>query len=261
MIVGFALASVSIVPMRSEPNHKAEQVSQILFGERMIVLSKTKNDWFLVRCEWDKYEGWVKGGQITFIADKIYKRKLAALSISHQDVILQPDGQFFLSPGSSLFLLKGKKIEWNPYFSYKGKKVFFKDAGFEPDKFSECCKLFLGSPYLWGGRGMMGMDCSGFSQVVFKLFNYKLPRDASQQAKVGEPVDFLQEAKCGDLAFFDNDEGNINHVGILLNSNTIIHGTETSGCVIIDSIDNNGIISRKKRMRTHNLRLVKRYFN
>lgn len=260
MVVGFALASVSVVPMRLEPNHRAEQVSQLLFGERVIVLTKGKQDWFYVRCEWDKYEGWVKGGQITFITDKQYKRKLSSFSISDQDKIVQPDGYFSLSPGSSLFLLKGKKLEWNTHFTYKGKRLLLKNAQFEPNQFTEYCKSFIGSPYLWGGRNKMGIDCSGFSQVLFKLCNYRLPRDASQQAKMGEAVDFLQEAQCGDLAFFDNEEGNINHVGILLNSTTIIHATDTTGCVIIDSIDNNGIISRKKRMRTHNLRLVKRYF-
>lgn len=261
MVIGFALASVSIVPMRLEPNHGAEQVSQLLFGERMIVLSKKKNDWYFVRCEWDKYEGWVKEGQITFITDKQYRRKLGSISISEQDKIILPEGGFSLSLGSSLFLLKGKKLEWNDYFIFKGKRALLKNATFEASKFTEYCKSFIGSPYLWGGRSIMGIDCSGFSQVIFKLCNYKLPRDASQQAKIGESVDFLQEAKCGDLAFFDNEEGGINHVGILLNSTTIIHATESSGCVVIDSIDNNGIISRKKRMRTHNLRLVKRYFN
>jgi len=96
--------------------------------------------------------------------------------------------------------------------------------------------------------------------VVYKLMNVRIPRDASQQAQIGETVGFLQEARCGDLAFFDNEDGRINHVGILLNDHTIIHATETSGCVVIDPIDNGGIISKQLRIRTHNLRLVKRIF-
>ena len=121
--------------------------------------------------------------------------------------------------------------------------------------------MYLNAPYLWGGKTPFGIDCSGFTQMVYKLNGHKLLRDASQQATQGEALSFIEESEPGDLAFFDNEEGIINHVGILLNSTTIIHATESSGCVVIDSIDNNGIISRKKRMRTHNLRLVKRYFN
>jgi cell wall-associated NlpC family hydrolase len=106
----------------------------------------------------------------------------------------------------------------------------------------------------------MGIDCSGFTQTIFKLFNYRLSRDAARQALEGSSVDFLQEARCGDLAFFDNEEGEITHVGILLDNHTIIHATESSGRVVIDAIDNNGIISKQLRMRTHHLRLVRRYF-
>lgn len=87
-----------------------------------------------------------------------------------------------------------------------------------------------------------------------------IPRDASQQAKEGTGVDFLQHAQCGDLAFFDNSEGKIVHVGILLDNHTIIHATETSGRVVIDRIDQEGIISVKLKKRTHHLRFVKRMF-
>ncbi len=91
--------------------------------------------------------------------------------------------------------------------------------------------------------------------------NIRIPRDAYQQALMGSTVSFLQEAQCGDLAFFDNEEGHITHVGLLLNEHTIIHATDTSGCVVVDAIDNGGIVSRQLRARTHNLRLVKRILN
>jgi cell wall-associated NlpC family hydrolase len=157
--------------------------------------------------------------------------------------------------------MKKRAIKWShKEFTFKGKKLAIKQAEVSEQNILAFSKMFIGAPYHWGGRCFMGIDCSGFTQVVFKLMNIRIPRDASQQACIGETVGFLQEARCGDLAFFDNEEGKITHVGILLNDHTIIHATETSGCVVIDPIDNGGIISKQLRMRTHNLRLVKRIF-
>ena len=116
-------------------------------------------------------------------------------------------------------------------------------------------KQFLGTAYLWGGRSVFGIDCSGFVQMVFKLFNYKLPRDAYQQAEMGEAIGFLAEAKPGDLAFFDNEQGKITHVGILLSPHQIIHA---SAVVRIDPIDQAGIVSSSTGLRTHQLRTIRR---
>jgi cell wall-associated NlpC family hydrolase len=116
-------------------------------------------------------------------------------------------------------------------------------------------KQFLGTAYLWGGRTVFGIDCSGFVQMVFKLFNINLPRDAYQQAEVGEDVGFLAEAKTGDLAFFDNEQGKITHVGILLSPQSIIHA---SAIVRIDPIDQAGIVSSSSGLRTHQLRTIRR---
>jgi cell wall-associated NlpC family hydrolase len=117
--------------------------------------------------------------------------------------------------------------------------------------------LFLNTAYLWGGKSVFGTDCSGFTQTVFKTVGIALLRDAYQQATQGETVDFLQEVHTGDLAFFDNAEGRITHVGILINDHEIIHA---SGKVRVDSIDNQGIINVDTGLRTHNLRIIKRYF-
>jgi cell wall-associated NlpC family hydrolase len=261
MTLAYAVCSVSVLPMRSEPSHRSQQVSQALFGERMEVLDRTRNGWLKIRCEWDDYEGYVREGQVSVITYKEYRKTLNHLSTSIQDTIRVEDGQFPLSPGSSLFLQKKNLMQWgNLSFTFKGRKAAIKDLQANAQLVEVIARHFIGAPYQWGGRGIMGIDCSGFSQMVFKLMNIRILRDASQQAGQGTTVDFLQEARCGDLAFFDNEEGHINHVGILLDSQNIIHATETSGCVVIDAIDNGGIISRRLRMRTHNLRLVKRYF-
>jgi len=115
---------------------------------------------------------------------------------------------------------------------------------------------YLDVPYLWGGRSAGGIDCSGFSQAVYGLLGIGLPRDAYQQAELGDVVGFLQEAICGDLAFFDNEEGRITHVGLMLNDHEIIHA---SGKVRIDNIDHQGIIHSETGVRTHRLRIIKRH--
>jgi cell wall-associated NlpC family hydrolase len=120
---------------------------------------------------------------------------------------------------------------------------------------TEDAMLYLNSPYQWGGRSPFGIDCSGFAQMVYKLKKIKLLRDASQQATQGEVVNLLEEAEPGDLAFFDNEEGNITHVGILLDHFRVIHA---SGSVRIDSIDHEGIYDEKQGKYTHRLRLMKR---
>ncbi len=259
MVLAYAVCAVSVAPVRAEGTHRSEQVSQLLFGERVEVLAKGKNNWLHIRCEWDDYEGWVKEGQIALISYQEYRKTLQAYACGSINPVQVEDGQFFVSPGSSLFRMKKGIMQWqNRHFRFKGKKIALKAIAPAPSEIERISKMFIGTPYLWGGRSIMGIDCSGFTQVVFKLQNIALPRDAAQQAETGESIGFLQEARCGDLAFFDNDEGYINHVGILLNEHTIIHATDTSGCVVIDAIDNGGIISRRLRMRTHKLRLLKR---
>src|SRR5690606_16595196 len=154
-----------------------------------------------------------------------------------------------------LLLMKKNQMNWTfQPLIFKGKKLTVKAVLADASAVAHWSRLFLGSPYQWGGRNLMGIDCSGLTQVVFKMIGVRLSRDAWQQAEQGEAVGFLQEARCGDLAFFDNADGHINHVGILLNDHTIIHATETSGAVVIDAIDTGGIISKKLRTRTHQLR-------
>lgn len=127
---------------------------------------------------------------------------------------------------------------------------------FNAESIHQVARKYLDVPYLWGGKSLFGIDCSGFCQQVFKQFGVKLPRDAYQQAELGEVVGFLQEVTCGDLAFFDNEEGKITHVGLMLSIHEIIHA---SGKVRIDKIDHQGIINSETGVRTHQLRIIKRY--
>lgn len=140
---------------------------------------------------------------------------------------------------------------------FKGEVWNPEEIKITPKIIKQVAYKFLNTSYLWGGKSVFGIDCSGFTQMTYKFINKQLPRDASQQAEKGDIVNFLQQANCGDLAFFDNEEGQIIHVGILLNQHEIIH---SSGKVRIDKIDNQGIVNSETKQQTHRLRIIKRYF-
>jgi cell wall-associated NlpC family hydrolase len=257
--LAYAFCNVPVMPVRKEPYHYAEQTTQLLFGERVEIIDINNREWAHIHCAWDGYEGWCKQSQLIDVPKKEYKKETKYLAASHNDKLIMPEGEMWLPLGSDLAGLKGGKIKLvKQAGKFKGKKLKIKDLTLSGAALKAAAMQYMFAPYQWGGRSIAGIDCSGLSQMAFKLCNHSIPRDADRQVLVGETVDFLQNAKCGDLAFFDNKEGKIVHVGILLDSETIIHATDTTGRVVIDRIDQGGIISVMLRKRTHNLRMVKR---
>jgi gamma-D-glutamyl-L-lysine dipeptidyl-peptidase len=209
-----------------------------------------------VRIVYDGYEGWCQTSQLTEVGDEQVKqqsRSLAGDWVNRVEVNNQP---MMIPFGSSLNLLQDGKANFGKYaISYHGSTINTGNTCFNEANIAKLSIIYLNTSYQWGGRTVFGVDCSGFCQLVFRCMGIDLMRDAYQQATQGEVVGFMQEAKCGDLAFFDNEAGKITHVGILLNSDTIIH---SSGKVRIDTIDNLGIINRDTGKRTHNTRVIKR---
>ena len=254
----FGICRVSVAPIRSEPSNKAENVSQLLFGDHVEILNKTEHWWHIITL-YDNYEGWVDFRQLHLIsgeqcdAGRHAKYLAPATPIN---VINDPSGNpIYLSPGSNLPVFENGVCllgDQRYQVSFEPKEPQFK--GFE--ELLANASFFLNAPYLWGGRTFFGIDCSGFVQNVFKLNGIDLKRDAWQQAEQGTVVDFLQEVQPGDVAFFDNPEGKITHVGIMLNTAEIIHA---SAKVKIDPIDSQGIFSQELGKYTHKLRIIKRF--
>ena len=243
--------------MKKEPSHRSEMVSQLLFGERAEILEITENEWARIRTEWDNYDGWCRLSQLATISKKEYSKEPKFISAKNSDKIVFDESEMWVPLGSDL--LKNKVHIGLNTGKFKGKKLKIGDLQFSSEAVKEAAMQYMNAPYLWGGKTIAGIDCSGLVQMAFKLCNRKISRDTPQQANEGDTVDFLQHAQCGDLAFFDNEEGRITHVGLLLDHQTILHATETSGRVVMDRIDQGGIISTTLRRRTHNLRLVKRF--
>lgn len=250
---------LSQVAVRIHPSHQAEMVNQLLFGETYEILDSV-NNWKLIRGSFDQYEGFIEEKQVLLLDDEEWKRLLGEKVYFTSEIVnyvseVENSHRFLIVAGSSLPGLQ------NQYFSIAGKKYHFHGEAVEipsvklGDKIPETAMKYLGAPYLWGGRSPFGIDCSGLVQVVFNMVGIKLPRDAANQAQVGETIHLHEEALPGDLAFFDNSEGKIVHVGILKDKNSIIHA---SGQVRIDAIDHHGIFNNDLKKYTHQLRLIKR---
>ncbi|HPW97765.1 MAG TPA: C40 family peptidase [Flavobacterium sp.] len=250
----FAICNLAIIPLRAEPSDRSEIVSQILFGEHFEILEQQKQ-WSKIKLHFDNYEGWVDSKQYQFISEKNYKE------LSNDGIILNSDLVEYVTSannvlvpitlGASLSFLNHDDINVNQ-FEFEGLRV----SGIKPKK--EIVKtsfMYLNAPYLWGGKTPFGIDCSGFTQMVYKLNGYILLRDASQQASQGEALSFIEESEPGDLAFFDNEDGNIIHVGIIMEDNYIIHA---SGKVRIDRLDHLGIYNAEQNRHTHRLRVIKK---
>ena len=253
----YAVVSLPASPVRRKPDHRKEMVSQLLFGESVRVL-KTKGDlWVKIHSLHDGYEGWMTNTMLQAVDENIANAVGAFATTDMLSVVLLGDKQMNIPVGSSLpFFADGKGKIGELEYQFAGQYCKRDEQQPSAELVQQLTAKWLTVPYMWGGRSPLGVDCSGFTQVIFKLMGIDLPRDAWQQAQEGKPVKKFADSQPGDLAFFDNKE-DIVHVGILLGDGQIIH---SSGKVRIDEIDKRGIINQQAGSHNTRLRAIRRYW-
>jgi cell wall-associated NlpC family hydrolase len=255
----YAIVIVPVAPLRATASHKSEMISQLLWGACVEITEAAPGGWVQVKNQYDEYAGWATAAHLEPIDDTLSGMPATWYLPGWVNRVTM-NGQLMQVPfGCLVKSSNDTSTQWGSMtVKFEDKPLpLTNTAAIDIMALKNAAMLFLNTGYLWGGSSVFGVDCSGFTQNVFKLSGIPLWRDAYQQATQGHLVAFLQEARLGDLAFFDNEEGRITHVGILLNDHEIIHA---SGKVRIDPIDNQGIINADTGLRTHQLRIIKRYF-
>jgi hypothetical protein len=245
-----AICKVPVSPMRAGSSHRTEMVSQLLFGE-LIEILESNEDWVRIKSVADNYEGWCQPAHIMEVNENLVVNAPVYASDWINPVLVNEE-IMWVPYGSRIDLVVQPPLKAE--FFYRGNRLH--PVELTGSILLEYAMKYINTTYLWGGRSVFGVDCSGLSQQVHRMAGILIPRDAWQQAAHGEVINVLEEAKPGDLAFFDNEEGKIIHVGILVNEQAIIH---SSGMVRIDVIDTQGIIHSETGKRTHKLHSIRRF--
>jgi cell wall-associated NlpC family hydrolase len=249
---------VSIIPMRREPSEKSEMVSQLLFGEVYSVAEETTG-WCKIKTTFDNYSGWIDAKMVTPVSDNYYKSMAENSYPVVQSIVMRlsaPDESVLtITAGSTLGKTsKNGRVEIDSIL-YQCLDPINETSFSDPRKIIQTSEIFIHSPYLWGGRSPFGLDCSGFTQIVYKMIGIRLPRDARQQASLGQNIQTMTKLEAGDLVFFANEENQIIHVGLALPENKIIH---CSGKVRIDKLDDKGIFNAQLNQYSHRLHSIRR---
>ncbi|GAB2453731.1 hydrolase Nlp/P60 [Hymenobacter qilianensis] len=257
----YGICPLSVVPVRAEPTDRAEIVTQLIFGECYTIVL-TQGNWCQVRIAADQYVGWMDVKQHQPVTSTYFTEWGAHAHPRSLDVVQMvsdADTRQPISLGARLPFFDGMTLRLGE------RQLFYNGAATNPTSngdpgrkaalLQKMGQAFLKAPYLWGGKTLFGVDCSGLMQQLYGLVDIQLPRDARQQIDHGRTVHFVSQTQPGDLAFFDNAEGNIVHVGMLLEDQQILHA---SGEVRIDPLDHNGIYNRQRQKYSHKLRLIKR---
>jgi len=255
------ICRLSIIPLRANASDKSEMISQLLFGDHYTILEVHDNKrWLRIRIEFDQYEGWIDLKQHYRIPDDYFNHLNTTefkICTDLTSSILFKQHLVQIVIGSVLPITSSELFEINEKLAFNGES---KNMGERRDfeYLKQITKKYLYAPYLWGGKTPFGIDCSGFTQQAFRICGYTLKRDAKDQAKQGVPVNSLLEARPGDIACFNNENGDVAHVGILMENHRIIHA---SGYVRIDRLDEKGIFNETTMKHTHEISMVRRIIN
>lgn len=261
----YGISNLSSIPVRTAPAEKSEMCTQILIGEHYEIIEET-NKWCKIKLNHDEYEGWIDSKMVTPLSSNEFNylsNNLQAVSSNIFNIVQQVNHyhNFLIVAGSTLPHFNKKNSTFkiaDTLYRLEGNAVIQSGKNDVRSQIINAALTYFNSPYQWGGRTPLGIDCSGLTQIIYKIAGIKIPRDAGEQVHLGEHFSFVEEALPGDLAFFDNEEGQIVHVGVIWEKNKIIH---SSGKVRIDNIDHAGIYNTETKRYTHQLRIMKRIIN
>lgn len=246
----YGICHLSIVPLRASASHESEMTSQLLYGEHFKILEE-RAKWSRIRNAFDDFEAWIDNRQFKKIEEEEY------YSLQEEGNKLSSDLIEYITDENGLLMpiAMGSVLNYSNRLQhlFEGQTKTITKA--TKENLIDTSLLYLNSPHIWGGKSPFGIDCSGFTQMVYKLNGFRISRNAADQAKQGEALSFIEESEPGDLAFFDDNEGLINHVGIIMKDNYVIH---VDGRVRIDRIDHSGIFNAELRRHTHKLRVIKK---
>jgi hypothetical protein len=246
----YGICHLSLIPVRTNADHGTALVTQLLYGEHFKVLERRKAH-SKIRNAFDDSEGWADNNQFTLIGEDEFREIESAKAKKYASDLVS----FIVTEQKTLMpLILGSSVGTEKLMNHHFEGASQELQQTKPNLLHTALQ-YLHAPYLWGGKTPFGIDAPGFVQMVYKINGYRLLRQVQQQAGQGEALSFIEESEPGDLAFFDNQEGQIDHVGIIMGDNHIIH---SFGEVRIDRIDHTGIFNRELGNYTHKLRVLKK---
>lgn len=252
------VAKFGLAAIRVQPSDRSEMVSQMLFGEMAEVLKKQDN-WLNIKHLWDDTTGWIDARQVAFLnpGDSCIFENSQAHSLALTEAVMADDHFMPILMGSTLPGFDGIRFKIGEInYTFSGQTIFNDAIQPTGELLSRIAKKYLFAPELAGGRSPFGIDSAAFTQIVFKMLGIKLFRTPDLQVNQGRVVHFMEETQAGDLAFFDDARGRIDHVGLIISGTHILH---VDGRVRADRIDHFGIFNEELGRYTHQLRVVKRH--
>jgi hypothetical protein len=257
----YGVCRLAVVPVRSDPKDKAEQVTQLLFGDHYEILNFSPDKrWALIRIHADQCEGWLDVRQHHAISKEYFEQ------INHTDYkitteiassVLYKKSPLTIVMGSIVPVSNSELFKIEEQFAFNGES---KSVGQrrDADFLIAIARKYVSSPYQWGGKSPFGIDAPGLVQMCFKIAGHSLQREAKQQALQGKKLKNFDEAAPGDLAFFAEKGGNVNHVGIVLEDGKLVHAY---GHVRVDRVTEEGVLNPDTKVYSHLLHSVRRVFN
>lgn len=256
--MAYGICPLSAVAVRNTSTDSSEMISQLLFGELVEVLEVKGHSWYKVHCLDDNCVGWVAANQLKLITPSELEtyRDHFAWVLDYVQAAMSDDHYLPLTLGARLPRFDGMRFSLGEtMYSFSGQAVFPKDIQATAELVMKIARRYINTPYIAGGKSPLGMDASGLAQIVYRIAGIQLPREADQQVFLGETIDFVEQSRPGDLAFFENRLGKITHVGMVVSPSEVLH---VYGCVRIDDLDHFGVYNKETGRYLYRLRVIKR---